>query len=139
MGEYPAERYPHQELTKAIIGAAFRVHNRLGHSFLEKIYERALAHELRFLGLLVENQKALAVNYGGEPIGNFAVDLLVERKVIVKIKAVRNISRSDEEKLVHYLKVSGIQVGLLINFGRSVQVRRKVFTQPGLHSPKSPQ
>ena len=131
MGEYPADTYPHQELTGVIIGAAFRVHNRLGHSFLEKVYERALADELRSEGLFVEEQKALVVNYGGKPIGDFAVDLLVEGKVIVELKAVRQLSRSDEEKLVHYLKVSGIRVGLLINFGRSVQVKRKIFTQPG--------
>jgi GxxExxY protein len=137
MGEYPANRYPHQELTHAIIGAAFRVHNRLGHSFLEKIYERALTRELRALGLHVENQKKLEVNYGGEPIGDFAVDLLVEHRIIVEIKAVQSIAKSDEGQLLHYLRVSGIEVGLLINFGRRVQVKRKVFTQPGLHPTKS--
>lgn len=103
------------------------MHSRLGHSFLEKIYENALVKELRIQGIGVEQQKPLAVNYGGEPIGDFVVDLLVEGVVIVEIKAVRVLEKSYEEKLLHYLKVSGIRVGLLINFGQSVQVRRKIF------------
>lgn len=128
MGEYREEDYPLKALTEKIIGAAFRVHNRLGHSFLEKVYENALVMELRALGLEVEQQKAMSVDYGGAPIGGFCVDLLVERNVIVDVKAVKKLNKRYEEKLLHYLKVSGITVGLLINFGRSVHVRRKVFT-----------
>ncbi|MEX2116177.1 MAG: GxxExxY protein [Bacteroidota bacterium] len=125
--EYPEKEYPHGELTEVIIGAAFRVHNRLGHSFPEKIYENALVKELKSLGINFEQQKHLTVNYGGEPIGGFVVDLLVENMVVVEIKAVKNIESSFEEKLLHYLKTSGLQVGLLINFGSSVQIKRKVF------------
>jgi GxxExxY protein len=116
-------------LTEKIIKASFNVHNRLGHSFLEKVYENALAKELQNVGLKAEQQKAMKVNYGGEPIGEFVVDLLVDDKVIVELKAVNTLEKSHEEKLLHYLKVSGIEVGLLINFGRSVQVKRKIYTQ----------
>ena len=125
---YPEEKYPHKELTEKIIKAAFAVHNRLGHSFLEKIYENALAKELQHMGIKAEQQKTLRVNYGGEPIGDFAVDILVEDKVIVELKAVNTLEKSFEEKLLHYLKVSGIEVGLLINFGKSVQIKRKIYT-----------
>lgn len=125
--EYPEKDYPHGGLTEVIIGAAFRVHNRLGHSFPEKIYENALAKELRDLGLKAEQQKPLTVNYGGEPIGGFAVDILVENKVVLEIKAVKTLESRYEEKLLHYLKISGLEVGLLLNFGTSVQIKRKVF------------
>ena len=126
--EYSEEEYPHKELTEKVIRAAFAVHNRLGHSFLEKVYENALVKELHNMGIKAEQQKTLRVNYGGEPIGDFAVDVLVDEKVIVELKAVSSLEKSFEEKLLHYLKVSGIEVGLLINFGKSVQVKRKIYT-----------
>ncbi len=126
--EYSEEEYPHKELTEKVIRAAFAVHNRLGHSFLEKVSENALVKELHNMGIKAEQQKTLRVNYGGEPIGDFAVDVLVDEKVIVELKAVSSLEKSFEEKLLHYLKVSGIEVGLLINFGKSVQVKRKIYT-----------
>src|SRR5436309_5885483 len=134
MKSYPKEKYPHQDLTEQIIKAAFVVHNRLGHSFVEKVYENALAKELEQNGLKVERQKPMSVNYGGDPIGDFAVDLLVDDKVIVELKAVQALEKSFEEKLLHYLKVSGLEVGLLINFGTSVQIKRKVLTNPSVKS-----
>jgi GxxExxY protein len=127
--EYSEQAYPHKDLTERIIKAAFSVHNRLGHSFLEKVYENALVKELQSMGIKVEQQKTLRVNYGGEPIGDFAVDLLVEDKVIVELKAVNALEKSFEEKLLHYLKVSGIEVGLLLNFGKSVQIKRKIYSR----------
>jgi GxxExxY protein len=127
--EYPEKSYPHKELTEKIIKAAFAVHNRLGPSFLEKVYENALAKELQSMGIKAEQQKQMTVNYGGESIGDFFVDMLVEDKVIVELKAVSALEKSFEEKLLHYLKVSGVEVGLLINFGRSVQVKRKIYTR----------
>lgn len=126
--DFTEEQYPHKDTTEKIIKAAFTVHNRLGHSFLEKVYENALAKEIQNLGLKAEQQKAMRVNYGGEPIGDFVVDLLIDDKVIVELKAVSSLEKHHEEKLLHYLKISGIEVGLLINFGRSVQIKRKVYT-----------
>jgi GxxExxY protein len=127
--EYPEKSYPHKELTEKIIKAAFTVHNRLGSSFLEKVYENALAKELQSMGIKAEQQKQMTVNYGGESIGDFFVDMLVEDRVIVELKAVSTLERSFEEKLLHYLKVSGVEVGLLMNFGKNVQVKRKIFTR----------
>ena len=132
MADYADTDYPFKDITEKIIGAAFRVHNRLGSGFLEKVYENALAKELIDLGLKAEQQKPLEVNYGGKPIGNFSVDLLVEDNIVVELKAVHSLDKSFEKKLLHYLKVSGFPVGLLINFGKKVEVKRKVFTQPTL-------
>jgi GxxExxY protein len=131
---FTEEEYPHKELTEKIIKAAFVVHNRLGYPFPEKIYENAHVREMESMGLRVRQQKPMCVIYGGEPIGEFEVDELVEDKVIVELKAVKSLEKSFEAQLLHYLKVSGIQVGLLINFGKSVQVRRVILTHEGRRS-----
>ena len=122
------EEYPLSNLTEKIIGAAFQVHNRLGQGFQEKVYENALVEELHTNGLRVEQQKPLVVMYGGKPVGDFIADLLIEGSVLVELKANKTIDRSHENQLLNYLKSSGIEVGLLINFGESVQIRRKIFT-----------
>jgi GxxExxY protein len=123
--------FPHKSLTEKIIGAAFRVHNQIGPFFVEKIYEKALIQELTAMGVAVEGQKHLTVNYGGKPIGDFVVDVLVEEKVIVEIKAVPWILTAHIEKVLHYLKTSGIELGLILNFSRSVQIKRVIHTRLG--------
>jgi len=126
---YGGEDYPKKELTEKIIKAAFAVHNKLGSGFVEKMYENAMAKELRSMGLAVEQQKPLDVIYGGDPVGDFSVDLLVEESVVVELKAVRTLEKSYEDKLLHYLKASNLHVGLLLNFGNSsVQIKRKVYS-----------
>lgn len=132
--DFSEEKYPHKDLTEKIIKAAFLVHNRLGYPFPEKIYENAHVKEMESMGLRVDQQKPMHVIYGGEPIGEFDVDELVEDKVIVELKAVKSLEKSFEAQLLHYLRVSGIEVGLLINFGKSVQVRRVILTQKGKRS-----
>ena len=127
MKEYSEEEYPLKGTTEKIIRAAFAVHNTLGAGFAEKVYERALAKELRTSGLEVEQQKRMKVVYGGEPVGEFIADLLVDRSVIIELKAVRTIEKSFEDQLVHYLRATSLPVGLLLNFGGpSVQIKRKV-------------
>ena len=121
-------RYPLSNLTEKIFGAAFQVHNRLGQSFQEKVYENALVEELKAIGLFVDQQKPKTVLYGGKPVGDFIADLLVERSVVVELKANRTIDRSHDNQLLNYLKSSGIEVGLLINLGESIQVKQKIFT-----------
>jgi GxxExxY protein len=123
------EEYPLSDLTEKIIGAAFKVHNQIGAGFQEKVYENALVHELNSIGLQVEQQKQLCVMYGGKPIGEFVADVLVERCVLLELKAKQSIDKAHEDQLVNYLKTSGIEVGLLVNFGSSVQIRRKIFTR----------
>lgn len=112
-------------LTKAIIGAAYTVHNKLGGGFVEKVYENALRIELVKLGFSVRQQAPIKVLYEGQIVGDFFADLLVEGKVIVELKVVQAFNKEHEVQLVNYLNATGIETGLLINFGSSVQVKRK--------------
>ena len=114
-----------EALTKTIIGCAFKVHNTLGAGFLEKIYENALSIELGAQGLVVKQQEPIQVHYQGRVVGNYYVDLWVEDRVLVEIKAAQALSKAHEVQLVNYLTATGVDVGLLINFGPSVQVKRK--------------
>ena len=117
----------HSEITEKIIGASYKVHNTLGYGFLEKVYQNSLSIELRSLDLEVDVEKPIKVLYNGEIVGNYVADIVVEDKVIVEIKAVKELSGIHEVQLVNYLKATGIEVGLLINFGTSVQVKRRVM------------
>jgi GxxExxY protein len=115
------------ELTEKILGAAFKVQNKLGAGFLEKVYENALAFELGKCGLAVESQKAFPVRYECAVVGDYLADLVVSGKVVVECKAVANLDPVHEAQLMNYLKASGIRVGLLINFARpKLQYRRLV-------------
>jgi len=130
--------YPFRDLTEKIIGAAYKVHNVLGSGFVEKVYENAMALELRRDRLLVEQQVPVTVRYKGEIVGEFVADLIVEKKVLVEAKSVKALTRDFETKLIHYLKATGIPVGLLLNFGESVQVRRKINTAHSNPSASNP-
>jgi GxxExxY protein len=112
-------------LTAKVIGCAFRVHNALGFGFLEKVYENALRIELAKARVRVSQQAPIRVRYGGEVVGEYLADLLVEDKLIVELKSVRALAREHEVQLVNYLVATGLDIGLLINFGPSVQVKRK--------------
>jgi GxxExxY protein len=114
----------HAPITERIIGAFFRVHNTLGHGFLESVYERSMELELRKLGLKVERQVALRVTYDGIEVGHFRADLLVEGCVLVELKAARAIDPSHEAQLINYLRAADISVGLLLNFGVRAELRR---------------
>jgi len=115
----------HQELTKTIIACAYTVHNTLGAGFLEKVYEQALMLELKASGLVVESQVPLSVTYRDHIVGEYYADLIVEGKVICELKAVDVLKKAHEVQLVNYLVATGIDVGVLINFGDSVTVKRK--------------
>ncbi len=117
-----------QELTQKIIGCAFKVHNTLGAGFLEKVYENALTIELGKHGLRVVQQAPIQVCYEGHIVGDFCADLWVADRVIVEIKAVQNLHIRHEVQLVNYLAATGVDIGLLLNFGDSVQVKRKFRT-----------
>jgi GxxExxY protein len=119
--------YPHRELTQRIIGAAYEVHGELGPGFLEKVYETALVRELASRGLRARPQTEIAVHYKGQPVGVYYADVLVEDRVICEIKAISDLTAAHEAQLLHYLKATGIKVGLLLNFGsQRVQVKRLV-------------
>jgi GxxExxY protein len=114
-----------EALTEIIIGAAFKVHNSLGPGFLEKVYENAMRIELGKRGIKVKQQEPINVFYEGQAVGEYFADLLVEDRIIVELKAIQSLTRQHEVQLVNYLAATGIDIGLLINFGSSVQVKRK--------------
>jgi GxxExxY protein len=113
-------------LTERIIGCSFKVHNLLGFGFLEKVYENALAIELREgVGLSVQQQHPTPVYYRGRLVGEYYADLYIENKIIVEIKAVVKLLGEHEAQLVNYLQATNIDHGLLINFGPSVEIKHK--------------
>src|SRR5882757_4054081 len=107
----------HEELTQKIIGVFYDVYNELGHGFLESVYETAMVIALEDAGLSVKRQVEVPVWFRGRQIGTFFADLLVEDVVIVELKAVRSIDPSHEAQLLHYLRATEIELGLLLNFG----------------------
>ena len=119
--------YKHSELTSAIINAFYQVYNTLGYGFLEKVYENALAHELRKRGFYVIQQAPIKVYYDGVIVGEYYADLLVNGLVIVELKAAEAIAPEHEAQLLNYLKATDIEVGLLLNFGPEPQIRRKIY------------
>jgi GxxExxY protein len=122
------EKLLHAEITHQIIGAAFEVHGILGYGFLEKVYQRAMCVELTRRQLCVDAEAMLHVIYKETDVGLYKADLLVNRSVIVELKAAKMYNPEDEAQLLNELKASAIQVGLLINFGRAkVEFKRMVF------------
>jgi len=124
-----ATAYKHGDMTERIIGAAHQVYNTLGFGFLEKVYENALALELRKGGHSVTQQASIEVVYEGEVVGQYTADLIVDGKVVVEVKAVRDLDQAHEVQLVNYLKATGIEVGLLLKFGREIAIKRKIFNR----------
>ena len=115
------------EITERVMGCAYVVGNALGNGFLEKVYENALAHELRKVGLGVAQQSAVQVWYDGLVVGDYVADLLVEEAVLVELKAVKALDDVRVAQCLNYLKATGLKVCLLINFGApKVEVRRLV-------------
>ncbi len=119
--------YKHKELTGGIINAAHTVHNELGYGFLEKVYHKSLFIELSKRGYSVEFEKPIEVRYDNQVVGEFFADLLVENKVVVEVKAAGKYANVFEAQLLNYLKAMGLEVGLIINFGPSVEVKRMVL------------
>lgn len=115
----------YQDLTSQVIAAAYSVHNTLGSGFLEKVYENALFIELNEKDLIVNQQVPIPVYYKSIKVGDYFADLLINKTIIVGIKAVENLLPIYETQLVNYLTATGLDIGLLINFGSSVVVKRK--------------
>lgn len=112
-------------ITQQIIGCAFKVHNQLGPGFLEKIYENALVIELTKAGLQALPQHPIQVFYDNQIIGNYFADIVIENEIIIEVKAIEKLNPLHEVQLVNYLSATGLELGLLINFGRSVDIKRK--------------
>lgn len=116
------------QITKRVIGSAYTVANSLGCGFLEKVYENALAHELRKSGFAVEQQKDIRVFYDHVEVGFYAADLLVENKVLVELKTVKNLDDIHRAQCLNYLKATGLKICLLINFGKpKIEIRRLIL------------
>ncbi|WP_373494705.1 GxxExxY protein [Aquiflexum sp.] len=120
--------YKHSDLTEKIIKAFYKVYNTLGFGLLEKVYENAMFIELRNMGLFVEKQRRVTVFYEGNVVGDYCADLTVEEKVFVELKAAEALCEDHEFQLINYLKATEIEVGLLLNFGKKPEFRRKIFT-----------
>ena len=119
------ENLKENETTNRIIGCAYAVANALGNGFLEKVYENALAHELRKAGLEVEQQKPIRIAYDGILVGEYVADLVVQNSVVVELKAIKAFDAIHHAQCLNYLKATGLRVCLLINFGTPrIQVKR---------------
>ncbi len=114
-------------LTETIIRIYYRVYNKLGYGFLEKVYESAMMIEFRKEGIPALSQSPIKVIYEEEVVGEYYADILVDDKVIVEIKATRALALEHEAQLLNYLKATDVEVGLLLNFGPKPEIKRKVF------------
>ena len=117
-----------RRLSDRVIGAFFDTYNELGHGFLDSVYEAALAVRLRECGLRVEQQVPIDVRFHGHVVGQFRADMLVERRLLIEIKAAVQIAPAHEAQLLNYLKATRVHLGLLFNFGPRPEFRRRVFS-----------
>ncbi len=122
------EDYKYKDLTSEIIGCFYDVYNVLGFGFLEKVYENALKHVLEEKGFNVQKQKAIKVYFDGVVVGEYFADLIVNDVVILELKAAESLCEEHELQLINYLKATEIEVGLLLNFDKKPQIRRKIFS-----------
>jgi GxxExxY protein len=121
------KNYPEIDITREIIGAAMEVHRRLGPGFLESVYDEALAVEFKLQGMKFERQKELPVVYRDEVIKKFVCDFLVSDKIIVELKAIKEVGEIERIQVISYLKASGLKIGLLLNFGcKSLEFKRLI-------------
>jgi GxxExxY protein len=117
----------HNELTEQIIKVFYDVYNELGFGFLEKVYQNALYLELKSRGFKVEAQKQIKVHFKGYEVGEYYTDLIVNDAILLELKAAECIVEAFENQLVNYLRATNIEVGLLLNFGKKPELRRKLF------------
>jgi GxxExxY protein len=115
------------ELSHKIIAAAYNVHRELGYGFLDKVYKNALAAELQETGIKCTLEVPIPVLYHGRVVGDCVADMVVEEKIVVEVTAVTKPDSAHEVQLVNCLKATGLRMGLLVNFGESVEVKRRTF------------
>lgn len=119
-----------RELTHRVIGTFYDVYNSLGYGFLESVYRTAFAIELTRRGLHVATEVPVDVRYGGEVVGCFRADLLVESRLVLELKACQKLSAADEMQLLNYLRATDLELGLLFHFGPKPAFRRFIATRP---------
>jgi GxxExxY protein len=114
-------------LTERIIGVFYEVYNELGFGFLESVYREAMRIALGQAGLQVEAEVPVPVSFRGRPLGIFRADLVVDGRVVVELKTAESISRAHEAQVLHYLRSSAMEIGLVMNFGPDARFRRIVM------------
>ena len=117
----------HEEITEQIIKAFYKVYNTLGYGFLEKVYLNALHIELTEMGFKTEINKRIYVYYQECIVGDYIADMIVEDIIICELKANESLSEENENQLINYLKATEKEVGLLLNFGKRPEIKRKVY------------
>ncbi|MDX1586775.1 MAG: GxxExxY protein [Balneolaceae bacterium] len=127
----------HKEVTGTIIKSFYNVYNKLGYGFLEKVYEKALIIELEKRGLNCVSQYPIEVRYKGRIVGDYFADIFVGNCIIVEIKASEFINLEHELQLINYLRATDTEIGLLLNFGKKPEFRRKIYTNNNNVSPIS--
>lgn len=121
-------KYLLEDKTNKIIKCFFEVYNNLGYGFLEKVYERALFKELTEKGFSCERQKEIKVHYKEEEVGDYYADIIVDKEIILELKAAESLCKDHEYQLINYLRATNIEIGLLLNFEEKPEIRRKIFT-----------
>ena len=135
-GEDESE-FLHAATTHVIIGASYALHNELGFGFLEAVYSNGLAVLLRDAGHRVDREVKFKIEFQGKIIGRYRADLIVDDKVIVEVKCARALDPTHSAQLLNYLRASGLEVGLVLNFGHSAEIKRVVSTRGGPRSAKA--
>jgi len=118
----------HENITKKIIEAYYKVYNKLGYGFLEKVYHNAMLIELHRMGFECKSQHRIKVYYDEYEVGDYYADIIVDDYVIIENKASEALCEANENQLINYLKATDTEVGLLLNFGKEPEFRRKIFT-----------
>jgi GxxExxY protein len=122
------DNYKYSDITGKIIKAYYNVYNKLGYGFLEKVYENSMMIELNKFNLKCKNQVPIKVYYDSKTVGEYFADIIVENVIILELKASESLCKEHEIQLVNYLKATNIEVGLLFNFGKKAEFKRKVLT-----------
>ena len=118
----------YQEKTDLIINAFYKVYNRLGYGFLERVYHNAFFVELRSIGCQIKSEHPIKVHYEGIQVGEYYADIVVDDCIIIEVKATEALREEHEYQLINYLKATNMEVGMLFNFGRKPSFKRKFFT-----------
>ena len=120
--------YLHKELTESVIKVFYKVYRKMGYGFIESVYQNAMFFALQDAGFSVEVQKDIEVFYEKHKVGYFRADIVVNDLLILELKAVSDLNEAHIRQLSNYLKATNMEVGLLLNFGESPQVRRWIYT-----------
>ena len=120
--------YLQSDITDKMIKCFYTVYNSLGYGFLERVYENSLCIELKRAGLDVKSQYPISVFFRDELVGEYFADMIVDNCVIIELKACETLNKLHENQLVNYLKATEIEVGLLLNFGKKPEIKRKIYT-----------